>query len=106
MKKKTFEHNKVGCDDCQRRATQRRSVLKTVLGLGVSLPFLELAAAAAKDPAATPPTAAKIKSDRGLSDFLETPGTYSHVESAAGSSAATGEGDQWSTMRCVRPSRR
>jgi len=57
MKKKTFEGNEAGCDDCQRRATQRRSVLKTVLGLGMTLPFFDVAPAAAKDPAASPPNA-------------------------------------------------
>ena len=57
MNKKTFESNKAGCEDCQRRVAQRRSVLKTVLGLGVSLPFFDVVAAQAKDPAATPPTA-------------------------------------------------
>jgi Rieske Fe-S protein len=49
--------NKTPCDDCQRRASRRRTVLKTVLGLGVSLPFLDVVRAAAKDPAAAPPTA-------------------------------------------------
>jgi rieske iron-sulfur protein len=48
--------NKTPCHDCQRRAAQRRTVLKTVLGLGVSLPFFDVVKAAAKDPAATPPT--------------------------------------------------
>jgi rieske iron-sulfur protein len=58
MNKKTFEGNKAGCVDCQHRAVQRRRVLKTVLGLGVSLPFFDVVAVQAnKDPAATPPTA-------------------------------------------------
>ena len=48
---------KAPCDDCQRPASRRRTVLKTVLGLGVSLPFLDVVTAAAKDPAAAPPTA-------------------------------------------------
>ena len=56
MKKEKSEGNEAGCDDCQRRASQRRSVLKTVLGLGMTLPFFDVAAAPAKDPAAMPPT--------------------------------------------------
>jgi hypothetical protein len=49
--------NKAACDDCQRRTAQRRTVLKSVLGLGVSLPFFDAVKAALKDPAAAPPTA-------------------------------------------------
>jgi rieske iron-sulfur protein len=57
VKKKMFEDTKAPCDDCQRRAGQRRAVLKAALGLGMSLPFLDVVRAATKDPAAAPPTA-------------------------------------------------
>ncbi len=54
--KKMFEGSNTTCDDCQRQVTQRRNLLKTVLGLGVSLPFFDAVNAASKDPAAAPPT--------------------------------------------------
>jgi len=57
MDKEVLKGNKAPCDDCLPRATQRRTVLKTVLGLGVSLPFFDVMKAEAKDPAAAPPTA-------------------------------------------------
>ena len=57
MKKNMFEDSNTPCDDCQHRAAQRRAVLKTALGLGMSLPFLDVVRAATKDPAAAPPTA-------------------------------------------------
>ena len=57
VKKKMFEDSKAPCDECQHRAAQRRAVLKTALGLGISLPFLDVVRAATKDPAAAPPTA-------------------------------------------------
>ena len=49
--------NKTLCGDCQRRAPQRRNVLKIVLAMGVSLPFFDLVDGASKDPAAAPPAA-------------------------------------------------
>lgn len=55
MNKKIVEASKAPCDGCQRRATQRRTVLKSALGLGISLPFLDMVGAATKDPAASPP---------------------------------------------------
>ena len=57
MKKNMFEDSNTPCDDYQHRAAQRRAVLKTALGLGMSLPFLDVVRAATKDPAAAPPTA-------------------------------------------------
>ncbi len=52
-----FADSRPPCDNCERRAAQRRAVLKTALGLGMSLPFLDVVRAATKDPAAAPPTA-------------------------------------------------
>jgi len=46
------------CEECPcRAASGRRSVLKTALGLGLSLPFFDVLGAGAKDPKDAPPTA-------------------------------------------------
>jgi rieske iron-sulfur protein len=55
MKKPMFDDGKAPCDECQRGAAPRRTLLKAVLRLSVSLPFLDAIVAAAKDPAAAPP---------------------------------------------------
>jgi rieske iron-sulfur protein len=57
MRKGSFEGAKAPCNECQGRAAQRRAVLKTALGLGISLPFLDVVTVAAKDPATAPPEA-------------------------------------------------
>lgn len=56
MKNKPLEENKGQCEGCGRRASQRRTILRTVLGLGVGLPFLNVARAADKGPATQRPT--------------------------------------------------
>jgi rieske iron-sulfur protein len=50
------EKSSAPCAGCQSPGG-RRTLLKTVLGLGVSLPFLDVVRAAPKDPAAAPPAA-------------------------------------------------
>ena len=59
MKKqqKAVELSSQPCAGCQGRGLRRRILLRTVLGLGVSLPFLDAVQAAPKDPAAAPPAA-------------------------------------------------
>lgn len=52
MKKNELEGSKSQCEGCHRR----RTVLRSVLGLGISLPFLNLAKAAEKGPADQRPT--------------------------------------------------
>ena len=57
MNNKLFKRPEAACDACPLHTSQRRAVLKKVLGLGVSLPFLDVVAAAPKNPAAAPPAA-------------------------------------------------
>ena len=56
MKEKVPEGGGGGCDGCGRGPSQRRTVLKAALGLGVSLPFLDVVRAAEKGPATQRPT--------------------------------------------------
>jgi len=56
MEKKMLENNAIPCAGCRRDGSQRRTLLKTVLGLGVTLPFLDIVNAA-KEPTAAPPAA-------------------------------------------------
>jgi rieske iron-sulfur protein len=50
-----FDDSQDPSDECLRRAATRRAVLKTALGLGLSLPFLEVVVAATDDSRDAPP---------------------------------------------------
>jgi len=56
MKSEVPEDRTASCEGCQHGVSRRRSVLKTVLGLGASLPFLDVVRAAEKSPATQRPT--------------------------------------------------
>lgn len=56
MKKKVLEDSPPPCESCGCSASGRRTLLRTVLGLGVSLPFLNSVSAAEKGPATQRPT--------------------------------------------------
>jgi Rieske Fe-S protein len=56
MNKKTSEDTRTQCEGCRTSAAGRRSALKTVLGLGLSLPFMDAVRAAEKTPATQRPT--------------------------------------------------
>jgi rieske iron-sulfur protein len=56
MSKSPSKDHTPRCQECQQRRYSRRSVLRSVLGLGLTLPFFDAARAAPKDPAAQRPT--------------------------------------------------
>src|SRR5262245_37704591 len=56
MTKKVLESSEGPCAGCQRRSPQRRTLLRTALGLAASLPFLNFVRAAEKGPASQRPT--------------------------------------------------
>jgi Rieske Fe-S protein len=51
------EPSRPACDGCGQRVSARRAVLRSVLGLSVTLPFVDLVGAAPKDPASARPVA-------------------------------------------------
>jgi Rieske Fe-S protein len=57
MKKAMSDQDQPACDGCGRRTSPRRAVLKTVLGLSVSVPFIDIVGAAPKSPALARPAA-------------------------------------------------
>jgi rieske iron-sulfur protein len=56
MNKKVGETAPTPCEGCRTKASGRRSALKTVLGLGLGLPFMDAVRAAEKTPATQRPT--------------------------------------------------
>ena len=56
MQKRIPQDTRTPCEGCEGQLSQRRAVLKTALGLGVSLPFFSVVRAAEKGPATQRPT--------------------------------------------------